>query len=393
MAESNLEMIVTPLIATCNRDGFEYDKLIEKFGVKKIDQELIDRLERVTGSPAHIWIKRGIIFAHRDLDVILDDYESGKQIYIYTGRGPTTASLHLGHMIPLMFTKWLQDVFGAILVIQIADDEKYYFKDTDFSSVYEFGKENAKDIIACGFDCNKTFIFSSRDYNRTAAAHNLIHDMYKKISIKDIKAIFGSDDSSNIGKYVWPIYQMAPSMSKYFEPIFGNNNVRCLVPYAIDQDPYFRGVRDIAPKLQCFKPSAIISKFLPALNGLGKMSSTAQSVGTRTTEIFLNEDPKNINKIINKCCFSGGKDSIEEQRKLGANLAIDIAYQYLKYFMVDDIDLQRVALEYSSGKMLSGEIKRILSDIITELLINHQVARSKITNADLDAFYDINKFT
>lgn len=39
---------------------------------------------------------------------ILDLYEAGKKFYLYTGRGPSSDSLHLGHLIPFHFTKYLQ---------------------------------------------------------------------------------------------------------------------------------------------------------------------------------------------------------------------------------------------------------------------------------------------
>jgi tryptophanyl-tRNA synthetase len=43
-------------------------------------------MERLTGRPAHPFLKRGIIFAHRDLHEILDLYEAGQPFYLYTGR-------------------------------------------------------------------------------------------------------------------------------------------------------------------------------------------------------------------------------------------------------------------------------------------------------------------
>jgi hypothetical protein len=51
-------------------------------------------------------------------------YEAGKPFYLYTGRGPSSESMHLGHLIPFIFTKYLQDAFGCCLVIQMTDDEK-----------------------------------------------------------------------------------------------------------------------------------------------------------------------------------------------------------------------------------------------------------------------------
>jgi len=55
--------------------------------------------------------KKRTFFCHCDLNLILDAYEKGEQIFLYTGRGPTSEALHLGHLIPFIFIKWLQDVF------------------------------------------------------------------------------------------------------------------------------------------------------------------------------------------------------------------------------------------------------------------------------------------
>lgn len=60
--------------------------------------------------------------------------------------------------------RWLQDVFNVPLVIQMTDDEKYLWKDLTLEQAHGYAVENAKDIIACGFDINKTFIFSDLDY-------------------------------------------------------------------------------------------------------------------------------------------------------------------------------------------------------------------------------------
>ena len=64
----------------------------------------------------------------------------------------------------LVSCRWLQDVFNVPLVIQMTDDEKYLWKDLTLDQAYGYAVENAKDIIACGFDIKKTFIFSDLDY-------------------------------------------------------------------------------------------------------------------------------------------------------------------------------------------------------------------------------------
>lgn len=88
--------------------GVDYDKLIKRFGSSKIDEALLARFEAVTGKRPHHLLRRGIFFSHRDLNWILDLYEQKKPFFLYTGRGPSSDAMHLGHLIPFMFTKWLQ---------------------------------------------------------------------------------------------------------------------------------------------------------------------------------------------------------------------------------------------------------------------------------------------
>jgi tryptophanyl-tRNA synthetase len=95
---------------------------------------------------------------------ILNLYENKKPFFLYTGRGPSSEAMHLGHLIPFMVTKWLQDTFNVPLVIQMTDDEKFLWKDLALEEANRLTYENAKDIIACGFDMEKTFIFSNMDF-------------------------------------------------------------------------------------------------------------------------------------------------------------------------------------------------------------------------------------
>jgi tryptophanyl-tRNA synthetase len=45
---------------------------------------------------------------------------------------------------------------------------------------------------------------------------------------------------------------------------------------------------------------------------------------------------------INKYAFSGGRDTIEEHRKLGGNTEVDVSYQYLSFFLEDDEKLAHI---------------------------------------------------
>ena len=79
-----------------------------------------------------------------------------------------------------------------------------------------------------------------------------------------------------------------------------------------------------------------------------------------------------------KYAFSGGKDTIEEHRKQGGNPDIDVSYQWLMFFEEDDKKLEKIYHDYTSGKLLSGELKKILIDKIAKFLKDHQKKRKKV---------------
>ena len=86
--------------------AIDYNNLLDQFGTKRIDATLLERFEKVTGHKPHILLRRGMFFSHRDLETILDKHEKGKPFFLYTGRGPSSESMHMGHMIPFTFTKY-----------------------------------------------------------------------------------------------------------------------------------------------------------------------------------------------------------------------------------------------------------------------------------------------
>ena len=116
-AEITEDLITADGIIAASDSGIDYDKLIDKYGCFPISPEMIERIEKVSNMPVHHFIRRGVFFCERDLKLILDSYEKKKPFYLYTGRGPSAESMHMGHTIPFIFTKYLQDAFDVILVI------------------------------------------------------------------------------------------------------------------------------------------------------------------------------------------------------------------------------------------------------------------------------------
>ncbi|CDO68887.1 hypothetical protein BN946_scf185000.g30 [Trametes cinnabarina] len=383
--------VVTPwdVQGSVSEDGkqlaIDYDKLIDQFGTRRVDPALLERFERLTGHRPHVFLRRGMFFSHRDLDKILDRYEQGKPFFLYTGRGPSSDSMHLGHMVPFVFTKWLQDVFDVPLVVQLTDDEKFLFKhELKPEQTYEFAKRNARDIIAVGFKLEKTFIFSDYDFVGGPFYRN-VSKISRQITINQAKATFGFNDSDNIGKIHFASIQAAPSFSNSFPQIFGTaSNIPCLIPCAIDQDPYFRLTRDVAVKLKYPKPALLHAKFFPALQG----PQTKMSASDVNSSIYMTDTPAQIKNKINKHGFSGGQETVEEHRRLGGNPDVDVAYQYLGFFMDDDEEWKKMGEEYRAGRLLTGELKAKCIKVLQDFVKDFQDRRAKVTDEEVKTFMD-----
>ena len=104
------------------------------------------------------------------------------------------------------------------------------------------------------------------------------------------------------------------------------------------------------------------------------------------TAIFLTDTPKQIKDKINKHAFSGGQDTMEKQRELGANLAVDVPYEWLTFFLEDDDRLEQIAKDYSSGALLTGEVKKELIGILQTVVKEHQERRSAVTSDVIKEF-------
>lgn len=360
------KMIVTPWEV---RGKIDYDKLIKEFGTKKIDSSLLERIKKHTGT-LHHFLRRNIFFSHRDLDWILNEYEKGNKFFLYTGRA-SSGPVHMGHLVPWIFTKWLQDKFDVELWFQFPDEEKFFFKDDlTLEDTEKFTKDNMLDVIALGFDQKKThFIIDT-------AHANLMYKqscrVAKKLTFSTAKAVFGFNNETNVGSIFYTAMQSVPA---FLPSILKGKNIPCLIPAAIDQDPHWRITRDILPKLGYYKPAQIHGQFLPGLGGImeqGKMSSSEEQ-----TAIFTTDSPQAVKEKINKYAFSGGQPTIAEQRKKGGNPDVDVSYQWLTFFEEDDKKLKKIREDYKSGKLLTGELKAILIDKINDFLKEHQKKREK----------------
>lgn len=95
--------------------AIDYRKLIDEFGTSAIDEALLQRWEKVTGTRPHRFMRRGIFFSHRDLNMILDRYEKVRRMFdlfwrpcgAFHAQARCDKSL-IGHMTVLFFLPHLE---------------------------------------------------------------------------------------------------------------------------------------------------------------------------------------------------------------------------------------------------------------------------------------------
>ena len=272
----------------------------------------------------------------------------------------------------------------------LTDDEKFLHNaKLSLKECRKFAMQNAMDIIAIGFDIKKTFIFADSKFigsGFSEAFNENVLEMSKRTTANQIRGTFGFTDSNNTGELNFPALQSATSFATSFPFIFGYNvkkvsKISCLIPCAIDQDPYFRQCRDNAPRLKLPKPAIIHTVFLPSLRG----SESKMSASDADSSIFLNDTDKQIQKKIGKA-FSGGQETMEEHKEKGGRTDVDVAYQYLTFFLEDDDELERLRAGYEKGEISTGEMKAACIKVLQAYVSAFRERRKGVTEDERNEF-------
>jgi len=358
------EFTVTPYAVEGEVD---YDRLLDRFGADELTAEQRAKFP----DPVHPLVRRGVFYAGRDLDPFLAAADAGEPHSIVTGRGPS-GPMHVGHVFPFYFAKYMQERAGTTVYVPISDDEKYFLKEQSLAEITDHARENLRDVLAVGFDPERTRIVL--DTADADVVYPLATAFAGEITQATVDATYG--DPENVGLSFYPAVQathlLLPQLVEGRHPT--------LVPIAVDQDPHVRVCRDVAAKERypVDKPGALLSKFLPSLEGPGKMSSSADA-----PSLLLTDDRETIREKILTHAYTGGRTSVAEHREHGGDPSIDVPYQLLHAFFEDsDERVERLAAEYREGTLLSGELKEIAAEAIADFLESHQERRAAL--ADLD---------
>jgi len=361
------DFVVTPYEV---RGTVDYDKLRERFGAQALDPPLLDKIRKAAGGELHPLLSRGVYYAHRDLAHLLDRHAKGEPFFLYSGRGPS-GPLHTSHLVPFELCRWLQEQFDVPMYIQITDDEKFWFRPgLTRDETRRWGMENLLDILAVGFDPKRTHVFF--DTRSIGAMYSIAVDVAKKIPYSTVKAVFGFQPSQNIGLVFYTALQTVPC---FYPSWVAGSSVPCLIPCGIDQDPHFRVTRDLAESLGYPKPSLLLSQMLPGLLGDKVMSTTGE---TKDNALFLNDPPKEIARKIRKA-FTGGRATVEEQKRLGATPEIcSVWAAWRSRFAPDEKEFATITDECRGGILMCGDCKGRLIERVQQFQVEHADRREKL---------------
>ena len=349
------------------RGEINYNKLVKDFGVS-----LMKDLPEIFNK--EILFRRKIIFAHRDYQRILESVKNKKKFVMMTGLMPT-GKFHLGHLLVAQQFLIYQKL-GAKIYIAVADIEAYNARGQSLEDSRKIAiDEYVTNYVALGLNPKNVEIYfqsdRSKDSNRSNAYYRLQNILAKHATFNEFKAVYGDITPGKMVSSLLQASDMLHSQLPEFE-----NICPVVVPVGIDQDPHLRLARDISKRIpiKFTQLSSTYHQMIPGLKGAKSKMSSSDS----NSFIALTDNPKTVKNKINKYAFSGGKETLEEHKKLGGNPDIDVSFQYLRMFLEEDDDkLEEIYNDYKSGKLTTGELKKYTIDKLNSFLKDHQAKREK----------------
>jgi len=322
----------------------DYEKIIDEFGLEQFNLELFPKPNRI--------MRRGVVFAARDQEIIANAIKNKKPFYVLSGIMPSAEKIHFGNKMVVENIRYFQE-HGAHSFILIADLEAAATRGISL----EEAQQRALDFhipayIALGLDPKKTtFYFQSENKE----VIHLAYEFSKRITLNEFEAVYGNADPGRIlsaltqcGDILYP--QMKERMPG-------------IIPVGIDQDPHIRLTRDIVRRTKekkFFLPSGLYHKYTPSLDGELKMSKSKPS-----GSIDLPEDSKQVCYKIKKA-LTGGRDTVEEQKKIGGQPEKCMIFElYKQHLIEDDKELEKIFTRCKEGTLLCGEDKQMCCEKMT----------------------------
>ncbi|MDP7180171.1 MAG: tryptophan--tRNA ligase [Candidatus Woesearchaeota archaeon] len=330
----------------------DYSHIFEKFGLKEFPSNLRKKLN-------HIFFERNIIVAHRDFEKVMARISAKKPFINMTGIA-TSGPLHLGHKVDLdLFVLFKK--LGAKNFFAVCDIDAYNSREKikTMTEAKEFAIDNLAHALALGLEEKDCYVQSQG----SPKYYEFTFEIAKKITKNMYEGIYGHTD---LGKMQAVLLQIADILHPQLEEYEGI--MPSVTGMGLEQDPHAKITRDIARRLpyNLEVPSFIYFKHQSGLQKGKKMSSSEPD-----TAIFLNDKPEDIKRKLSRA-FTGGKDTIEEQKKDGGEPEICKIYEIYKFHHPDSKFIQKTYKQCKAGKLMCGQDKQICIKFLQETLTKHQ---------------------
>jgi tryptophanyl-tRNA synthetase len=341
----------------------DYSRLQSEFGIEPV-APLLPRFKR----PSH-HLSRGIDFGQRDLSRVLDAIDNNRPYAVMSGIKPT-GDFHLGTKMTADDMVYFQSLSTKAMVFYaVADVEAYADNGLSFEQTAKIATRNVADILALGLDPERAVVYLQSEELRVMRLGTVFS---KGVTNNMLKAIYGE---RQIGLYMAALFQAGDILMPQLPELGGPKPV--LVPVGADQDPHIRLARDLAAKYHedygFIPPSSVYHRLMLGLSGSDKMSKRAAA-----SLLTLDDPPKDASHKISTA-FTGGRDTVEEQRRLGGRPDICPVFDlYRFHFAKDDEHVERVHDECAEGVRLCGECKQEANGLVKAFLEAHHKKRDSM---------------
>ncbi len=216
----------------------DYSRIVDQFGLQPMEH-----LEIPNPSKLH---RRGIIFAHRELDTILEAKRKGDPFGVLTGLMPS-GMMHLGHSMVIDQVSWFQKQGGDV-TIAVADLESTATRGISLAQGRKIAAEEyVANYAALGLDPEKTTVYFQSE---RSIVQRLGFQLGKRTNLSEFEAIYGFDGSTNLAHVQAPLVQAGDILHPQLDEYGGLRPI--VVPVGVDQDPHIRLTRGLAAKTNWF---------------------------------------------------------------------------------------------------------------------------------------------
>jgi len=221
-----------------SQQSTDYSRIRDQFGLGTIQG-----MDIPNPSMLH---RRGIIFAQRDLDVVLDAARKNDPFGVLTGLMPS-GRMHLGHSMVIEQVKWFQNQ-GADVSIAVADLEAHATRGMSLEECRTTAlKEYVLNYAALGLDSEQTSVYFQ---SRRPAVQRIGFTLGKRTTLSEMESIYGFQGDSNLAHIQAPLVQAGDILHPQLDEYGGLRPI--VVPVGVDQDPHIRLTRDLASRSNWF---------------------------------------------------------------------------------------------------------------------------------------------